>query len=94
MADARRATSASFFPTHTTRALEYTRSSGARPAATAASLTRPNCFSLSSIDAKGMLNSSAYLAASRGVRTAPWPPIRTGTFAWAGFGSAGESVSR
>lgn len=93
MAAARRATSASSLPVQTTRALEYTRSSGSRPNAFAAARTRPNCFSLSSSEAKGMLNSSAYCAARRGVRVAPWPPMRTGTLAWAGFGSAGESVS-
>ncbi len=41
-----------------------------------------------------MLNSSAYRAASLGVRVAPWPPIRTGILSWRGLGSAGESVSR
>ena len=42
----------------------------------------------------GTLYSSAYLAASRGVRRAPEPPTMTGGRGrWAGFGSAGESVS-
>ena len=41
-----------------------------------------------------MLNSSAYRAASAGVRRGPWPPTITGGRGrWTGLGSAGESVT-
>ena len=49
---------------------------------------------LASTVANGMLYSSANLAASRGVRAFPSPPIRTGGRGrWAGLGSAGDPDS-
>jgi hypothetical protein len=94
MAAARRENSASSLPTQVTRALEYVRSVGLRPASSAAWRTRSNCSALSSGEPKGMLNSSAYRPASRGVSFFPMPPTITGTRAWAGLGSAGDSSSR
>jgi hypothetical protein len=68
---------------------------GRRPAASQASRTRVNAAAESGTDRNAALNSSANLAASLGVRRGPAPPTRTGGRGrWAGFGSAGESVSR
>jgi hypothetical protein len=67
---------------------------GERPAASQASRTRSKAAAESCTVWNGTLNSSANLAASRGVRRAPPPPRRTGGRGrWAGFGSAGESFS-
>src|SRR5271166_1667327 len=67
---------------------------GSRPAASQASRTRSNAAAESRTLWNGTLNSSANVAASRGVRRAPAPPRRTGGRGrWAGFGSAGESFS-
>ena len=94
MAAARRATSASSRPQHTVLAAENRIEDGSRPASVQAYRTRPNAASVVGRPWNAMLNSSAYRAASRGVRRVPVPPRVTGGFGrWAGLGSAGKSAS-
>ena len=67
--------------------------SGDRPAPASASRTRPNCRSVSTAEANGMLNSSANRATSAGVRRGPRPPTMIGgRGVCTGLGSAGESL--
>jgi hypothetical protein len=95
MAAARRRNSASSLPQQTVWATEYVMDEASRPAAWHASRTRANAAAESATVLNGTLYSSAYVAASRGVRRAPAPPRSTGGCGrCAGFGSAGESESR
>jgi hypothetical protein len=92
---ARAAISALFRPQHTTWAAENTIEPGSRPSGSHAARTRSNCRPVSAAGQKGMLNSWAKVAASRGVRLGPPPPTMTGgPGACTGFGSAGLSDSR
>ena len=94
MAAARRATSASSLPQQTVWAADSRSDSGARPAASHASRTQPKISAERWGVAKLALNSSAYLAASAGVRRRPLPPMMTGgRGCCAGLGSAGESLT-
>src|SRR6266851_318241 len=71
IAAARRSSSAADRPQHTTWAAEYVIEAASRPAAEHASLTRANAAAVSCTPSNGTLYSSAYLAASRGVRRGP-----------------------
>src|SRR3954453_4210073 len=75
---ARRSTSASSAPQHTVRAADSVRVAGSRPIASPALATRAQAALKSSIRANGVLNSAAYVAARRGVRFAPKPPMTIG----------------
>ena len=95
---ARRRASASVRPIATTIPAESTsgaRPARARPVRSHASRTRSYAAAVSSTDLNGMLNSSAYRAASSGVRFGPRPPTMIGgPGTCTGFGSAGASTSR
>ncbi len=69
------------------------RSSGSRPASSQAARTRPNWVSVVAVSTNGRLNSSAYVAASAGVRFLPTPPMSTGGLGCTGFGRPGLSAT-
>jgi hypothetical protein len=70
------------------------RLSVSRPSSAQACATRSYISRVSSTDANGTLNSSAYRAASCGVRRGPLPPMMTGgPGTCTGLGSPGESTT-
>ena len=93
MASARRATSASSRPAHSTCATENVRVDGSRPASSHAARTVATRPSTSAGAGNDWLNSVAYRAASAGVRFGPLPPTMIGTRDCTGLGSAGECFS-
>ena len=93
MAAARRSSSASSRPQQTVRARERRSVDGSRPAVMQAASTFALMVRTSASGANGTLNSSAYVAASRGVVLAPSPPTMTGGCgSWNGRGSAGFAL--
>ena len=78
MRAARRVTSSSSLPQHSTWAAEWTRDPGSRSTASQAESTRSNAALHTSTGPKGTFSSEPKRAASAGVRLAPWPPITTG----------------
>ena len=94
-AAARRSTSASEVPQHVVTATDLRSVAGSRPIAAHASSTRAYWAAASVGLKNGALNSWAKVAASRGVRRAPAPPMMIGGYGcWTGFGRAGLASKR
>ena len=94
MALARRATSSSSRPQHTTSATERMSVDGSRPSWAQASLVRSNMDRLTSTVPNGTLSSAANRAASAGVRRGPCPPTMIGGWGTCrGLGKAGLSFN-